>query len=176
MVVGPSATEMVRLIGGWLCDRVLAGWDVTVFAEQDANPRSLQILGVNSAELEQALADPLPLPLPNAFAVHADLYRCDLRARRIAADARDSSRNVALWGDPWVADTEQWSSPSEYRPSAAARAFKARALAANLLSVDEAEPAETFRWTGSSPHLQQRHDQAGTPTRSADSTLVRESR
>jgi hypothetical protein len=182
MVVGPSSIEVVRLVGGWLCDQSLAGWDVTVYAGHDADPRSLRILGVNSAELEPALAGPLPRPAPHIVAVHADLYRCDLRARRIATDAREGSTSVVLWGNSWLGEAEQWPGPSRHRPSAAACAFKARALAASRLPNEAMTPVETFGWTDQLGQPQHHRDgerrsfgPVGATVGSADSSLIRES-
>ena len=55
-VVSPSVTEVVRNAGGWLVDRVMAGWDVTVLiAGADVDVRPLQILGVAIGDLETAV-------------------------------------------------------------------------------------------------------------------------
>src|SRR5689334_18192410 len=55
-VVGPSVADVVRFAGGWMYDRVMAGWDVTVLLADRENERPLHILGVATADLESALA------------------------------------------------------------------------------------------------------------------------
>lgn len=45
-----GVAELISTAGGWICDRVLAGWTVTVCVPQHAHDRSLTILGVNVQE------------------------------------------------------------------------------------------------------------------------------
>ena len=56
-VVAPSVPEVVRFAGGWLVDRVMAGWDVTVLIDTNEDLRPLEILGVD----HPALVEPLLL-------------------------------------------------------------------------------------------------------------------
>lgn len=44
-VVAASAVDVVQSAGGWLYDRAMAGWEVTVLLPQGCNTRSLRILG-----------------------------------------------------------------------------------------------------------------------------------
>ena len=64
-VVASSVVDVVRFAGGWLFDRAMAGWDVTVLLTDRRPPRDrpLQILGAQTLDLEHALAsveDPSP--------------------------------------------------------------------------------------------------------------------
>ena len=66
-VVASSVLDVVRFAGGWLFDRSMAGWDVTVLLSERADDRPLQILGAQTMDLEHALAsgrDPSPTPSP----------------------------------------------------------------------------------------------------------------
>jgi hypothetical protein len=45
-VVARDVGELVDLAGGWICDRILAGWDVSVAVSEPRDLRPLQILGV----------------------------------------------------------------------------------------------------------------------------------
>ena len=54
-VVAANAADAVRFAGGWMYDRVMAGWDVTVLLADRSDERPLQILGVATSDLELAL-------------------------------------------------------------------------------------------------------------------------
>lgn len=45
-----SATEVIAIAGGWICDRAMAGWTVTVCIPEDVDARALSILGANARE------------------------------------------------------------------------------------------------------------------------------
>ena len=84
-VVAASVADVVRFAGGWLFDRAMAGWDVTVLltdrVADHRDERPLHILGAQTLDLEDALAaisipgsKPVPGPRP-------------WRWRRICSDA-----------------------------------------------------------------------------------------
>ena len=69
-VVAADVVDVVRFAGGWLFDRVMAGWDVTVLLTDLADrpdDRPLQILGVGVLDLEDALASVETRPRPQAL-------------------------------------------------------------------------------------------------------------
>jgi hypothetical protein len=137
--------EVVQLAGGWLFDRAMAGWEVTVLTADHTDCQPLRILGARAVDMEDALAAPVAAPRPQAVAVRADLYGSDVRIRRMVLDALGDDRTeVMLWGDPRPADLGGAGSV-RHRLSVAARAFKAQALAAAAAPVDSAEVTETFR-------------------------------
>ena len=47
-----TVAEAVRFAGGWLFDRVMAGWDVTVIVANRDDDRPLKILGATAVDLE----------------------------------------------------------------------------------------------------------------------------
>ncbi len=149
-VVAPSVREAVRAAGGWMFDRVMAGWDVRVLVDPErwngADDRALQILGADTGDLESALITGPRGVRPHALAVAADLYDTDSRIREGVQQALDSGQTeVTLWGESWPAELEGSSVGSvEHRLSVAARAFKAQALAALDCSESRAE-IELFR-------------------------------
>jgi hypothetical protein len=145
VVIAPDPAGVVRSAGGWLCDRAMAGWDVGVLTEVNADPRPLRILGARSFDLEAALASPVRGPHPQAIAVSAELFASDDRIRRMVCAALDDGvTDCRLWVDHPTAETDEADQVS-HRPSAAARAFKAQALAA-LATIGEATGViETFR-------------------------------
>ncbi|HEX7427481.1 MAG TPA: hypothetical protein VF328_11140, partial [Mycobacterium sp.] len=112
-----------------------------------ADERPLQILGVDTADLESALALWAERPHPQTVAVAADLFAGDERVRRGVLGALEQGlTEVTLWGDSCPAELDDSVGPVRHHLSAAARAFKTQALAA----VDDPEAgvvgeAETFR-------------------------------
>ena len=144
-VVAPSVAEVVRNAGGWLVDRVMAGWDVTVMITGDDDIRPLQILGVDTADLETAMQLWEERPHPQTVAVAADLFVSDERVREGVLGAMDQGlTEVTLWGDSWPEELDNTVDLVQHELSAAARAFKAQALAA----AGTAEPVartEAFR-------------------------------
>jgi hypothetical protein len=154
-VVAASVVDVVRFAGGWLFDRAMAGWDVTVLVadpgdDDRSDDRPLQILGAQALDLEYALATVGTRPNPQAVAVAADLFGCDERIRQGVLQALDRGvTEVTLWGETWPAELDDSVGGVHHRLSMAARTFKAQALAA-ALHVAEASPSsightETFR-------------------------------
>ncbi|EHI12853.1 hypothetical protein [Mycolicibacterium thermoresistibile] len=146
-VVAHDVVDVVRNAGGWIVDRVMAGWDVTVLTEDRADIRPLQILGVATLPLEDVLASWEGRPHPQTVAVAADLFDRDPRVRRGVLGALEQGHTeVTLWGDRWPAELSDGIGAVQHQLSAAARAFKAQALAAaNDLEADFVTGTETFR-------------------------------
>lgn len=146
-VVAGSVTEVVAHAGGWLVDRVMAGWDVTVLIAGDDDMRPLEILGVETQDLEAALEEWADRPHPQTVAVAADLFATDDRVRRGVLDALNhGGTEVTLWGDELPAELDHTVGSAHHRLSAAARAFKTQALAATAgACTDTVGDFETFR-------------------------------
>jgi len=146
-VVAPSVAEAVLFAGGWLFDRVMAGWDVTALVADDCDDRPLQILGVATLDLEYALGAPGRRPRPQSVAVATELFGRDPRVRRGVLKALDNgTTEVTLWGENWPVElTTKKIDSVQHRLSAAARAFKAQALAAAAMPNAAIGPTETFR-------------------------------
>jgi hypothetical protein len=144
-VIAPSVIEVVQSAGGWLFDRSMAGWDVTVLVDDHGyDPLPLEILGADVIELEAALRDD-SRPHPDALGVAADLFGRNIRIEEGVRLALEGGRTeVTLWGQAWPAGLDGTGSV-EHRLSVAARAFKARALAAAALPVEGVKPVEVFR-------------------------------
>ena len=145
-VVAPSVLDVVTHAGGWLFDRVMAGWDVTVFTADHAEVRPLRILGTQTLSLDCAFAPRGDRPRPQALAVAGDLFASDLGARRRVLKALDHmSTEVTLWGETRSAELAESTDSVQHRLSAAARVFKARALAAAAAPNASVGFDETFR-------------------------------
>jgi hypothetical protein len=151
-IVAPSVREAVVFAGGWLFDRVMAGWDVTVLCPDSFFDRPLQILGVAKHDLEYGLASWGHRPRPQSLAVATDLFDRDSRVRLGVLKAlAHSATEVTLWGNTWPAELDNSVESVQHRLSAAARAFKAQALAAAAVRDVAVELTETFRRSASHP-------------------------
>jgi hypothetical protein len=129
-VVAPSVLDAVRYAGGWIYDRGMAGWDVTVLLGYD-DVRPLRILGAQTLELESVLADWRDRPHPQTVAVAAALFDRDPRVLEHVRNALDQgATEVTLWGERLPAELDHSVDSVQHHLSTAARAFKARALAA----------------------------------------------
>jgi len=145
-VVAANVVDVVRFAGGWLFDRAMAGWDVTVLLADLADDRPLQILGVQTMDLEHALASVDTRPRPQALAAAADLFGCDPQVRQGVLQALDHGvTEVTLWGQTWPAELDDSVGLVQHRLSSAAQIFKGQALAAAAVSVGSVDPTETFR-------------------------------
>lgn len=141
-VVATAATDVVAGAGGWLFDRVRAGWKVSVIVPATCDARPLEILGVR---VYTAGRDARDLPAePAALAVPARLFETDQRLRRHVTGAlQRGTAEVTMWGDCATADVGYRVERTQYRLSPAARAFKTHALAAAGIST-AAAPVEQF--------------------------------
>lgn len=127
-VVASDVADVVRSAGGWLYDRVAAGWDVTVSLAVADDARALHILGVRVLDLESALSAGSP---GDAMAASAAAFATDARIRDMVQQALNHSlTEVTLWGDDWPLAIGRALAAVSYPLSAAARAFKRQALIA----------------------------------------------
>jgi len=146
-VVAPTVLDAVRFAGGWVYDRVMAGWDVTVLIGDDADVRPLEILGAEVRDLESVLASWEDRPHPQTIAVAADLFDRDSRVRKgVLTALEQGATEVTLWGERLPAELDNSVDSVQHQLSAAARAFKAQALAAaNDSAAAAVGDTETFR-------------------------------
>ena len=145
-VVAADVADVVRFAGGWLFDRSMAGWDVTVLVAGQPDERPLQILGVRILDLEYALATAGHRPAPQTLAAAANLFDCDSRVRQGVLQALDQgATEVTLWGRTWPVELDSHVCVVEHRLSAAAQAFKVQALAAAGMAAPSIGAIETFR-------------------------------
>jgi hypothetical protein len=150
-VVGVSAVDVVEAAGGWLYDRVMAGWEVTVLLSQGGDirdtrdTRPLRILGVDALDLKSELASTAMDPTNQSLAVSAEVFATDVRVRQKVLQALDDrSTEVALWGDGWPLRVNRGATRVQHVLSSAARAFKGHALAAAGIPCHSVDPTETL--------------------------------
>lgn len=145
-VIALSVLEVVTHAGGWLVDRAMAGWDITVFLADQADARPLQILGTQTLDLDYAFGSLDGRPRPQALAVATGLFGSDLRARQYVLKALDYGlTEVTVWGEVRSAELHATTDSVQHRLSDAARVFKAQALAAAGVPDASVHFTETFR-------------------------------
>jgi hypothetical protein len=139
-----SVREVVEGAGGWIVDRVLAGWTVTIISDaaNDAE-RAARILG-SGVVLRNAKADG-PRPRPYGIALTSALYDTDRELQKRIRKALDQrSAEITLIGSRPGGQCDPRLHPVTYRLSSAARAYKASALAAAGLTNSSAVVTESF--------------------------------
>ena len=144
-VVASSPADVVSCIGGWLYDRVRAGWDVHVFLPRRCDSRPLRILGMQASELDAQIAAVSTGCAARGLAVGADMFASDLRVRQQVLKALDRRMTeVTLWHDNWPLAVGHRTTTVQHMLSGAARAFKHHALTAAGIA-DVVGPTETLR-------------------------------
>jgi hypothetical protein len=137
-VVATGAADVVAGAGGWLFDRVRAGWKVSVVVPSSCDVRPLEILGVRAYAAGRD-AEELPAE-PAALAVPARLFESDQGLRRHVTGAlKRGTAEVTMWGDCATADVGYRVDRTQYRLSPAARVFKTHALAAAGITTTVAD-------------------------------------
>lgn len=144
-VVATNATDVAASIGGWLYDRVRAGWDVHVLLAQQCDHRPLHILGMQAVELDPHILSASTECAARGLAVSADMFASDARIRQEVLEALDRwMTEVTLWHDDWPLNVGHRTTTVQHVLSAAARAFKRHALEAAGI-VGAVAPTETLR-------------------------------
>ncbi len=146
VVLGVGVGDVVESIGGFLCDRARAGWDVSVFLDlpcaQPRDARPLTILGIAAQELVTDAGPALrTLCRGGALAVGADLLARDAGIRDdVSRMVNQGLTEVTVWGHPGPGESARGLDPAPHPLSAAARAFKAHALLAAGIESEATEP------------------------------------
>jgi hypothetical protein len=153
-VVAASAVDVVQSAGGWLYDRAMAGWEVTVLLPERCDTRSLRILGVHTSDfedledLEEQFAVPGTGSPSRSLAVSADAFATDERVRdAVLRSLENRVTEVALWGQTpqgWPLRVHRAMTSAARILSAAARTFKGYALAAAGIPGAIVGPTETL--------------------------------
>ncbi|MDA3640436.1 hypothetical protein PFJ02_03725 [Mycobacterium xenopi] len=144
-VVANSVVDVVRSAGGWLYDRVAAGWEVTVLLPQHGDTRPLQILGVHALELKSRFAPTSTAWVSQGLAVSAGVFATNSRVQELVFEALDRHfTEVTLWDDGWPLTVGRRTTTVQHVLSGAARAFKAHALTAAGIPGQPVDPTETL--------------------------------
>ena len=150
-VLAGSAVDVVQSAGGFLYDRAMAGWAVTVLLPREAagpyfeDRRALRILGVRVVDLQSDWTSEYGGPMPHSLAVSAEVYTADARVRERLVEARGHRlTEVALWGEGWPLAMNRGMTRVQYVLSAAARVFKRQALTAAGIICETVDSTETL--------------------------------
>ena len=74
-VVAANPVDVVQSAGGWLYDRMMAGWEVTVLLPDGFDTRPLRILGVRTSDLQAELAPEfISVATSQSLAVSAEAF------------------------------------------------------------------------------------------------------
>jgi hypothetical protein len=142
-VLAADTSDVVQTTGGWLFDRVMAGWAVNVLLPPGCAARPLRILGVRVLDLESELS--VSGPMSQSLAVSAEALNAhDCIRQRVRRAVDNPLTEVALWGQGWPLGVNRGLTRTEYQLSAAARAFKGQALCAAGIPYGSIGPTETF--------------------------------
>lgn len=130
-IAASDVDELVASAGGWMYDRIQAGWDVSVTIAEPRDLRPLQILGATTVVTEHGFES-----LNNrggtaaiAFASEAFDHNELLRGEVLKA-LEQAGTEVTIWGATIPNQLEGRIHRLQHRLSLAARAFKAHAVAA----------------------------------------------
>ncbi|WP_260751525.1 hypothetical protein [Mycobacterium sp. SMC-8] len=127
-VFAADVDGVVGAAGGWLCDRARAGWQVTVTIPPGHDTRALRILGVD-VEVQESLLEALCGTAGAAVAMDARVLRENAGLRAEMSALADTARaEITVWGDAGSFGPDGRFDRVRHRLSAAARAFKSRAL------------------------------------------------
>ncbi|OBH93230.1 hypothetical protein [Mycobacterium sp. E2733] len=147
-VIAVSALDVVASAGGWLYDRAMAGWHVTVLLPNPGDARPLRILGVQARDLGEWLDANGPGPASQSLAVSAEAFAADARVRdKVLTSLDDRLTEVALWGQApcgWPPRVDRGVARAQYALSAAAQRFKGHALAAGGIGCPAVYSTETL--------------------------------
>jgi hypothetical protein len=144
-VIASSPADVVGSVGGWLYDRVRAGWDVHVLVPRRCDNRPLQILGMQVAELDRQIPSTSTECAARGLAVSAGMFASDARIRQEVLTALDRwMTEVTLWHDDWPLAVGHRTTTVQHVLSGAARVFKRHALAAAGIP-GTVGPTETLR-------------------------------
>jgi hypothetical protein len=141
-VIASDVDDAVRSAGGWLFDRVMAGWAVHVAVPDASDIRPLQILGVKVSPLETGLES--MLDGAESVAVSAGVFDADAHVRQDVASALHRGREVTVWGGILATRLDHRLHHVQHPLSAAAQAFKAQALLATADSRTSIRSTESF--------------------------------
>lgn len=142
-VLAASAEDVVQSAGGWLYDRVMAGWQVTAMLPRGSDTQSLRILGVSVSNVQPWFDG--AVAAGQSLAVSAEAFTADARVRARVLEALDDQlTEVALWGQSWPLGVHRATSKAQHVLSAAARTFKSHALAAAGFACPAVDPTEAL--------------------------------
>ncbi|BBZ20784.1 hypothetical protein [Mycolicibacterium gadium] len=142
-VMAQSVSAAVQYAGGLIFDRAAAGWDVTVYTEDDACSIAIEILGAKCRDLESLLH--AYASFPTVLVVTASLHAENRRVGAyVAAASAIGAADVMLTGLGGPDDAAAGGG-FLYSLGSAASAFKRCAVQAGDLQIETVGGSEHFR-------------------------------
>lgn len=135
--------DLVTSAGGWLCDRIEAGWDVNVAVGEPRDLRPLQILGVTAVVADQGFESLSDQGEVTEIAFAATAFEHDELLRRQVLKVLDQgATEVSIWGTTIPSRLEGRVHRLQHRLSVVSRAFKEHAVAAAAIPDTEINAIE----------------------------------
>jgi hypothetical protein len=143
-VVTSDVGEAVRAAGGWMCDRVRAGWHVLALIPESCDATPLHILGVSTSAMAAAPDRAWLTTTPATLAIGTDFKSLPSQVRdSVRVIMSERTTEVIVWGDGDV-DANRRLQDVHHQLSPAALCFKRHAMRAASLS-EAAVPVEFLR-------------------------------
>lgn len=143
LVAAVDVGDLILSAGGWMCDRIQAGWDVSVTITEPRDMRALQILGVTALVTDDGLEAMENGRGTAAVAFAPAIFETNQTIRSAVLNALDHGcAEVIVWGPTIPSELHSRVERQPYRLSGAARAFKAHALAAASIPTGDVAPTE----------------------------------
>ncbi|MCK0176853.1 hypothetical protein [Mycolicibacterium sp. F2034L] len=126
-VIAVDAEDAVRFAGGLICDRSMAGWEVSVLTSTGGGEHALYVLGATTVRQVPAAVAALHQTLAvSAAAISAD----DAVRDRVLEGLADEATDVLIWDAQRTGAVPAMLETVEHGVSAAARAYRQQALRA----------------------------------------------
>ncbi|MGK8486737.1 hypothetical protein [Nocardia asiatica] len=154
LVVGDSAADVARHIGGWLFDVRAMGWDVLVSIPDSTGMRGLEILGAAVLESGGKSTTIIREVNPHVLAINISEHRIAARRSRTVDYPYSDGSVTVYWGPSHQPDAAHELHPAQHRVSLAGAAFKERAMLAIDPDAGFDPTAETFQ-TLTRPHREE---------------------
>ncbi|MFI5720410.1 hypothetical protein [Nocardia sp. NPDC051750] len=144
-IVAPNTVDAVQYAGGFIFDRMMAGWEVVAVLTEHDDVRPLEILGATVLDLTTAMASPVHDTWPESVLLAPDVFVSNEWVRRGALNSLDKGlAELGVWGDDLPEELARRVASAHHRLSSAARAFKRCALAAAGMPERADEDLEIF--------------------------------
>lgn len=143
LVVASDVGELVAAAGGWMCDRIQAGWDVGVAVGESRDLRPLQILGVTTVVTGHGFESTSDGGEAAAIAIASEAFdHNELLRREVHKVLARGDTEVIIWGATAPTRLEGRVHRLRYQLSGAARAFKTHAVAAASMPSGDVSATE----------------------------------
>ncbi|WP_428343131.1 hypothetical protein [Mycobacterium sp.] len=127
-VIADDVADIVHSAGGWIFDRVRAGWRVSAWTTSPCDLTPLVILGVRPTSIYTSWLAELSEAQPASLAIQSDLLAPESPLNiEVQELMRCPTTEVTVWGDGKLLSERQFQ-PVQHTLSPAARRFKKHAL------------------------------------------------